>query len=350
MSKRTTSLVLTIIVLSAYLSACTKPSTTLNASELLNLGEKHLIELNYEQAVVQFTKLIEIEPMNARAYTGLAEAYIGLGNVEKAIEALRQGLVQLPGNIDITAMLEKLMKPQDGAVISDNEQSEQMLETVPETMPKPDSEPVVPLINILADMSKAERTALHTFFSNFSEAYLNEFDANNYSVNTLIDFALYHNYYNYFKRFTYTDDYKYLRIAENHIEQAIYRFFGITNIDHMAYSSDWHYYRNDSYYLAGADGEPLYWSQVTYFADNGDGTFTAQYDVYASHEPPENRYDDITDWRLNGIYIVGKDDPYESGDVWEACVYGHSCIAVVAPHDYNGKQTYKLLHLAYHTT
>lgn len=52
---------------------------SLNIAELLNLGEKHLTELNYEQALVQFLKVIEIEPMNERAYIGAADAYIGLG-------------------------------------------------------------------------------------------------------------------------------------------------------------------------------------------------------------------------------------------------------------------------------
>ena len=58
----------------------------MSADELLNLGEKYLLELDYEQAIVQFTKLIEIEPKNARAYTRLAEAYIGMGNTDKAFE------------------------------------------------------------------------------------------------------------------------------------------------------------------------------------------------------------------------------------------------------------------------
>ncbi len=46
-------------------------------SELLSLGEKYLSELDYEQALVQFLKVVEIEPMNERAYLGAAEAYIG---------------------------------------------------------------------------------------------------------------------------------------------------------------------------------------------------------------------------------------------------------------------------------
>jgi len=316
------------------------PDTDLSAAELLDLGEKYLLENDYEQALVQFLKAIEIEPGNARGYTGAAEAYIGLSDKNSALNVLRQGIDNLPDDEEIVAILEGLTEID----VNQDTQSEQIPETTTEPIPTPDSRSVISPINILANMSKAERTALNTFFSNFSEVCLDEFDADNYSVNILVDFALWHNYRNSFRRFSSADN-GYLKLSDSHVEQAIYRYFGISNIDHTSYSSDWNYYRNGSYYLMGAEGDPLYWSQVTYFTDNGDGTFTAQYDVYASHEPPENLYDDITDWRLNGIHIVGKDDPYDLWDVWEACVYEHSCIAVVASHEYNGMQTYKLLHL-----
>ncbi|MDR1210335.1 MAG: tetratricopeptide repeat protein [Clostridiales bacterium] len=93
-------------------AACAAPARELTAAELLDLGEKYLLELNYEQAIVQFTKLIEIEPKNPRGYTGLAEAHIGLGDTGKAIEALRQGLEQLPDNAEIAAMLAGLSEPE----------------------------------------------------------------------------------------------------------------------------------------------------------------------------------------------------------------------------------------------
>ena len=65
-----------------------------SAAELLALGEKYLLELNYEQAIVYFTKVIEIEPMNVRAYVGRGNAYVlwdeqlelAKADYEKAIE------------------------------------------------------------------------------------------------------------------------------------------------------------------------------------------------------------------------------------------------------------------------
>ena len=84
----------------------------LSAAEMLSLGEKYLLELDYEQAIVHFTSLIEIEPKNVRAYTGLAEAYLGAGDADKAVDALRQGLEQLPDNAEITDMLDRLIAPE----------------------------------------------------------------------------------------------------------------------------------------------------------------------------------------------------------------------------------------------
>ena len=86
------------LLLPGALSACTtadKPKTNDNpiaADELLDLGEEYLLDLDYEGAAEQFLRVIEAEPMNARAYTGLAEAYIGQGDTGGAVTALRDGV------------------------------------------------------------------------------------------------------------------------------------------------------------------------------------------------------------------------------------------------------------------
>jgi hypothetical protein len=84
----------------------------LTAAELLDLGEKYLLELDYEQALVYFEQLIDTKPRNSRGYTGLAEAYTALGQTDEAIAILEQGLTQLPDNADILAMLEALRPPE----------------------------------------------------------------------------------------------------------------------------------------------------------------------------------------------------------------------------------------------
>lgn len=57
----------------------------------LNLGQRYLSEMNYEEAVVAFNQAIEINPRNADAYLGLADAYLGLGDEEAAFAALKKG-------------------------------------------------------------------------------------------------------------------------------------------------------------------------------------------------------------------------------------------------------------------
>lgn len=57
----------------------------------LNLGQKYLEDMNYEQAILQFDKAIKIDPMSVEAYLGLAEAYLKMGNNEMALEILKKG-------------------------------------------------------------------------------------------------------------------------------------------------------------------------------------------------------------------------------------------------------------------
>ncbi len=57
----------------------------------LNLGQRYLSEMNYEEAVVAFNQAIEIDPRSVDAYLGLADAYIGLGDEEAALAALQAG-------------------------------------------------------------------------------------------------------------------------------------------------------------------------------------------------------------------------------------------------------------------
>ncbi|CDX04949.1 Prokaryotic membrane lipoprotein lipid attachment site profile [Desulfitobacterium hafniense] len=90
--RRVTALLTVALLIITLLSACSKPSDKLSAAELLDLGEKYLLEMNYEQAVVYFNKLIEVEPMNPRGYTGAAEAYIGLELPEDSINIVHSGI------------------------------------------------------------------------------------------------------------------------------------------------------------------------------------------------------------------------------------------------------------------
>ena len=105
--KRITTIILCAVISIALITACSKPQQPLSAAELLDLGEKYLLELNYEQALVQFLKVIEVKPMNPRGYIGAAEAYVSLGRIDDAIDILRHGY-DITGDENILSMLNEL--------------------------------------------------------------------------------------------------------------------------------------------------------------------------------------------------------------------------------------------------
>ena len=59
--------------------------------EQLDLGNKYLNELNYEQAIIAYETAIEIDPMSVDAYLGLSFAHEQQGNYDKALEVLELG-------------------------------------------------------------------------------------------------------------------------------------------------------------------------------------------------------------------------------------------------------------------
>jgi tetratricopeptide (TPR) repeat protein len=82
------------------------------ATEKLSLGQKFLLDLEYDKAVAEFQAVIDIEPKNVDAYIGLADAYIGMGEEEKAIETLEKGLSET-GDEKIQAKLDEMKKPEE---------------------------------------------------------------------------------------------------------------------------------------------------------------------------------------------------------------------------------------------
>lgn len=56
----------------------------------LNLGQKYLEEGNYEEAIAEFDKALDIDPMNVSAYMGKAEAYEKQGEYSTEYEILTE--------------------------------------------------------------------------------------------------------------------------------------------------------------------------------------------------------------------------------------------------------------------
>ena len=83
------SRIMLLVSVLILLAGCQKKMTV---QDYLDLGDKYLTEANYEEAIVAFTKAIEVEPKAMKAYEGLTNAYIKTENYEKAKEVLQSGI------------------------------------------------------------------------------------------------------------------------------------------------------------------------------------------------------------------------------------------------------------------
>lgn len=64
-------------------------------SAQLALGQKYLLEQDYEQAIVAFNKVIELDPRQIEAYEGLMDAYTATADYSNALVAYQNGLQYL---------------------------------------------------------------------------------------------------------------------------------------------------------------------------------------------------------------------------------------------------------------
>ena len=97
--KRIRKLVLIVLLMTACLAGCGK-SVEKQITEQLELGEKYLTESNYEQAIVAFNKVIELDPKQADAYIGLTQVYVETADFEKAVQILENGKAYLEDSYD----------------------------------------------------------------------------------------------------------------------------------------------------------------------------------------------------------------------------------------------------------
>lgn len=78
-----------VIALTIGLGVYNSPNNRITRQ--LDLGQKYLEEQNYEQAIFAFNEAITMDPMCVEAYLGLADAYVGLDDLESALSVLNCG-------------------------------------------------------------------------------------------------------------------------------------------------------------------------------------------------------------------------------------------------------------------
>lgn len=103
-----------------------------NARKHIELGMVYLSELSYEKAAVEFTEAIKVDPMDADAYLGLAQAYAAMGDIAGAADVLERGF-EKTGDIRLKNMLEDLLT-------DDVTENEIAIKTVSEAVTESESE------------------------------------------------------------------------------------------------------------------------------------------------------------------------------------------------------------------
>ncbi|KGK91391.1 hypothetical protein DP73_03750 [Desulfosporosinus sp. HMP52] len=75
-------------------------STAARAERQLNLGNKYLQEGKYEEAILAFEKVIQIEPKNIPARLGLGKVYVATNEFEKAEKVLQEVFEIEPNHLE----------------------------------------------------------------------------------------------------------------------------------------------------------------------------------------------------------------------------------------------------------
>ncbi len=118
------------IIVIAILAACGAVFAVLynrNPENVLARANRYLSEQNYEQAIGEYQRFIEIDPNNAAAYSDLADAYVGVEQSNKAIETLKTGLDET-NNEELSSKLVELLSESAHKQFDENNYEQAILE------------------------------------------------------------------------------------------------------------------------------------------------------------------------------------------------------------------------------
>ena len=93
-----------LLIAVGVLSFVMSDSPAKKYEEQLKLAQRYLDELDYDKAIAAYRAAIEIDPKGEDAYLGLAEAYVENGDLQAAVDILKEGLE----NTESVAMEESL--------------------------------------------------------------------------------------------------------------------------------------------------------------------------------------------------------------------------------------------------
>lgn len=99
--------VIVAVVIAIVITAVGGSKDTYNSH--MELAQRYLNELKYEQAIAEYNLAIAIQPNNVDAYLALAEIYVNMEDYESAISVLESGIEQT-GSDELANYLEKVME------------------------------------------------------------------------------------------------------------------------------------------------------------------------------------------------------------------------------------------------
>ena len=119
--------IIAVIVVIAAISAITVynlPANRLNRQ--LALAEKYMSELNYEAAILAYKAAIEIDPRCEKAYVGLVDLYIAMGDYDEAEFIFNTATLYLNSDILLSKYNDlKLLISDNDSNTDDNDEAEQ---------------------------------------------------------------------------------------------------------------------------------------------------------------------------------------------------------------------------------
>lgn len=114
------------MVSAVLLMACSDNSAK-TIPKQLDLGNKYLAELKYEEAIAIFENILKIDPKQENAYLGIAQAYIAMDEIDKAIAILEKGISQTGSKL-LSETRESLSIEETTPNIEETEEQEPFIE------------------------------------------------------------------------------------------------------------------------------------------------------------------------------------------------------------------------------
>ena len=117
--KKIIPLILSLVMMLSFTACGTKAEATWQ--EHYDLGLKYVNEAKYDEAVLEFTKALEIDPKQAPVYIALAEVYVRQENYTAAQETLDKAITEIGETDELNKVRDIAVQPQQDEAITENE-------------------------------------------------------------------------------------------------------------------------------------------------------------------------------------------------------------------------------------